>query len=439
MASSPRKRRQRGHDVLPAGFQWRDGRPRWIPSPSRRAAGWRGVDLKDAWGKWLPRARAIERAEEIARAVDAWAKGGAVPSQLIHIAPPGSDLAAASQVKGSPRSIRTLLEAYYATNKFKGGGRVKGLAPKTQADYRHKHNRFFEAMILRTRPELAGEALAQKVARLKALDIGILTPPMFGETGDNEIELAIDWLSENAGLHMAAGCLAAVSAWLGWCVKTARIWPTNPATSVEKPATDGRIRVATWDEIKALVAAAEAMNMPSIADAIILAIDLSWAQQDILALRWDQVSTDHRIRHRRIKTGQASNPPLLAIGRGRIAKILQRQADMPAKPMNVVVCERTGQAWTSDQFRRKFAEVRARAAKDCPSVTSFNFADTRDTAITIGIDAGLSTEQICSRSQHSPDRAAAIHAKHYGQIRQGVADKAGETLDAHFKEMGYVL
>src|SRR5581483_12041436 len=107
------KRRQRRHGDLPAGFVWREGRPRWVPSPARRKQGWRATDLKDAWGKWLPRGAAIEKAQAIADAVDRWVAGHAVPSAMVAIAPKGADLAGALGAALNPRSIGVLLDAYY--------------------------------------------------------------------------------------------------------------------------------------------------------------------------------------------------------------------------------------------------------------------------------------------------------------------------------------
>ncbi|GCA49265.1 T5orf172 domain protein [Sinorhizobium sp. KGO-5] len=49
---------------------WRDGRPRWEPSPTARSLGFKGRDLKDEEGNWLPLAEATAAAEEVNRKVD---------------------------------------------------------------------------------------------------------------------------------------------------------------------------------------------------------------------------------------------------------------------------------------------------------------------------------------------------------------------------------
>lgn len=38
--------------ILPAYLKWRDGQPRREPGPLLRAAGWKGISLKEE-GKWL--------------------------------------------------------------------------------------------------------------------------------------------------------------------------------------------------------------------------------------------------------------------------------------------------------------------------------------------------------------------------------------------------
>jgi hypothetical protein len=423
--SKAQPRRQRRHGDLPAGFKWRDGRPRWEPSPTRRGQGWKGCDLKNAWGKWLPKGEAITRAEALAGAVAAWAAGEPVAPGFANIAPAGALSAGAALSSLNPRSIGALLDAYFAGDKF------KRLAGRTQSDYRSKLKRFLETV--------AGAADPAKVAKLKALDVDVLLPPGFNEPGDFEIELAYDALRESAGEHMAHGVMATVSAWLSWCVKKKRIWPSNPAELVERSTPDGRIEVFEWPELVALVRAAEARGLPSIADAIVLAVDLSWSQQDLLALNWGQISADGHVKHRRIKTGVAGNPPLLAIGNARLELIRARWAPEKVRPTHVLICELTGKPWAADTFRHHFAEIRAAAAKEMASLAAKQFRDTRDTTVTYCIEGGLTLEETCSRTLHAPVRAQAVISKHYGAIRQGVTDGAAAKLDAHYKKMGYTF
>lgn len=51
------------HGVL--YFCWRAGRPRWIPPKKLRDLGYKGSDIKDDNGLWLPLEAALQRAREI--------------------------------------------------------------------------------------------------------------------------------------------------------------------------------------------------------------------------------------------------------------------------------------------------------------------------------------------------------------------------------------
>ena len=44
------------------GLKWRDGRPRWEPSPANRACGFAGMDLRDHAGGWMDRGAAMTTA-----------------------------------------------------------------------------------------------------------------------------------------------------------------------------------------------------------------------------------------------------------------------------------------------------------------------------------------------------------------------------------------
>lgn len=48
-------------------FVWRDGRPRWSPGAHTRSRGFKGKDLKDDDGNWLPLKKALLAAHELNR------------------------------------------------------------------------------------------------------------------------------------------------------------------------------------------------------------------------------------------------------------------------------------------------------------------------------------------------------------------------------------
>ena len=58
-------------------FLWRDGRPRWHPSPTLRFEGFKGKDLKDGDGDYLPLAEALREARRMNEEVDRQRQGRA--------------------------------------------------------------------------------------------------------------------------------------------------------------------------------------------------------------------------------------------------------------------------------------------------------------------------------------------------------------------------
>ena len=136
------RRKQRAHGVLPAGFVWRDGRPRWLPSPTRRAQGWRPVDLAvvSARGEkqWMTQGQAVDRAKAINAAVAAWTlRGEIVPPDMADFAPAGA-LDASRPSPGEARarrSIGALADAWLASPDFTLPREKGGLAESTKGDY----------------------------------------------------------------------------------------------------------------------------------------------------------------------------------------------------------------------------------------------------------------------------------------------------------------
>lgn len=471
------KLRPRG--LVPAGFQWRDGRPRWFAHDKLRAAGWKGVDLKDARGDWLPKGDAIERAEDIVKAVEGWKKGQAVPVAFESFAPQAATDGGALPAQLDPRSIGALLDKHMGVpGKTKGTWAippsVKFAKIKNQADRRSKLSRFVDVLAgYPTKPdprkatakELAEYERARALARSKS--IFTLEPPPYdprhtAQLGDNPLTDAYTILEAKAGHNMAYGVITEVSAWLNWCVKTERVIPANWATSVERTTPDGRIRVATWDELAALIAAADDLEKPSIGDAVILGVDLSWNQGDRLHLTWPQIK-DFRAHATRRKTGRKGATPLLeSLGKPRLAQIRERQAAMfgaEVQPTHVIICEATRQPYKADWYRSEFATVRAHAiamlqdqaakANDpdhaarlratADTLADLRDQDLRDTAVTVAYDAGLDMPEIASRTLHSLKRIEQVLEKHYGQISQHVADRGAQKLNAHLAEKGVKL
>jgi hypothetical protein len=478
VAKNPAKpaRAYRRHGQLPAYFQWRDGRPTWNPSEGLRKAGWKRCDLRDDRGQYLTMGAAIDRAALINDAVALWRDGLSVPIIHASIAPAGATAERPIIRRGEdPLSIGALFDEWAGVKApFKGGARTvltkpacedfAALRPATQRDYRNKLKRLID--VLAGYPVLPPADAAEAVRAYEQAVVDVRAESIFTLQADEDedgitdpLKQAYRILRKNAGPNMAAGVLTVAGVWLSWARenKTRRIH--NWASEVKRTGVSGRIRVLSWPELSHLIATAEAMGYPSIADAIVLGVDLSWSQIDRIDLTWDRVTTDDNGRLRaltrsqitdgpsaervgRTKTSRVGGTPFLSIGRDRIAMIKARQEKMAAHPTHVLWCETTAAPWKSDHYRHTFAEIRARAAETMPSLggkDGVKDQDLRDTGITICRQAGLTIDATCARSLQSRRRVLDLWDQAYGEIGPEIADAGADQLDAWMTEKRIAL
>lgn len=453
-------RRQRRHGALPAGFAAReqaDGsiRPRWIPEPNLRKAGWKGVDLKDRTGAWLSLGVAIERARLIARAASDWRQGIPLPTdapELIGVAPGVTRAEITAQVDARER-IGTLETAWLESREFTSN------APATQRDYKNKLMRLFDALAgfarMPARDDAAGQALrAANLAKVRAGSIFTLEP--YEEPGQDLVDPMYDayWaLHAAAGVNQASGVLAVASVWLNWIHDRRNRKVANWAKAVSRETPSGRIRPATLEELQVLVRVGDATGYEDVVDAAILAFDLSWSQIDVLQLTEDRV-VDYRAftgLDGRQKTGRVGGTPLTFIGRARLDLILERRKGEKIRPLKAQdrriirlkrdkeYTRKDGMEADSDRLRKRFAELRDLAKVDLASLETLTFADLRDTAVTFSRNAGLSDDQLASRTLQSRKNIADLHDKHYGEIGAEIADQGLVLLEAHYRKMGIAL
>src|SRR5262249_32575394 len=156
----------------------------------------------------------------------------------------------------------------------------------------------------------------------------------------------------------------------------------NPASSLGLEIVPPRIVVWTPAEVARMIELADAMGVPSVGDAVIVALHTGQRQGDVLTLEMPQIDG-----------GTAKFAPSKTFGRGgsrsavpltpqlaqRIAAIRERRAAARVAELGtrdlVILSERTGQPYDRNSFGKAFRPVREAAARDFPGLQDKWFLD----------------------------------------------------------------
>lgn len=390
---------------------WRNGRPRFSPGPKIRRLGFAGSDLKNDDGSWMD-----------LNAAAAWARAKQVEiDQARHKRRGASHERQGSKQRGGPiYTIEDLFEDYFRSPRLAGKTvedgkrRQRPLSPATIRDYRGKKN-----ALRKYDPDLWGSAVA-------ALDQPILVG-LYEE------------LWRDKGLSMARGMIAVLSAAITWGMRRGKVrLAANPARDLGMEMPAPRVRAGEPDEMRALVAAADAIGRPEIGDAVMLALWTGQRQNDRLALAHGGEDDAGRRVFRQSKTGAIVAIPKAPELEARLAAaMLRRQAvgNVVKLDPHVVLDEQVRRPFKPDHYRHVFADVRAAAILTCPSLADFQERDLRDTAVTWLARAGCTIPEICSITGHSLASATTI-LKHYLADHPELADSAIAKMIAWYGTKG---
>jgi hypothetical protein len=202
----------------------------------------------------------------------------------------------------------------------------------------------------------------------------------------------------------------------------------------------------TPEEVQIFAAVAEHMGWPSVGLAVQLNEWCGQRQGDILAMP-DAAYRAGRVSIRQSKTGAQVALPvdlvpslLDALETNRVRKIdARRAAEDKARERStaaihattLLIAESTGQAWKEDHFRHIFADVRAEAAKWCPSLERKQFMLLRHTAIVRNAEAGCDVAEIISISGHTMASANTILERYNVRTRAAAEGAFRRRLKAN--------
>lgn len=428
-------------------------RPRFVPGPREKAMGFKSRDLKHEDGRWfsLDEAHgfAVEKHKEIS---DQRKTGRKLKSPPV---PRG-------------RAFKDLWHAYTHSNEFRGNAAlgIKGLSPASQDSYKYW-----------IKPLSGTEASMRGPARdpepIWFAPIGSLDPIVL--KGLHETVMA------RHGKAMANSMMRVVSATLawgrlrGWLPKVNGQIVSNPASRLDLPSEDPRVRIGSDIEIRTLVEASDhvvvdGMPLSAIGDAVLTALFSGQRQSDVRAFAPGELSNT-RIELIQNKTKARVSIPMAPrlIERYATSRARRKKAGYVVERPNVVIHEQTGNAYHESTFGAHFravreaavagiidAEATARAqakhlaerrngdlpivwrVAPCSSLADFKFSDLRDTAVTWYARAGCTVPEIASITGHSLKSVYTI-LKHYLALDGHLADNAVAKLVDYMEREGMAV
>jgi hypothetical protein len=399
-------------------FRWRDGRPRWDPSPALRRLGYKGRDLKDASGRWLAFGPAIDAARAINAGIDRVRTEAGAPASSP--ANPG-----AVRV----RTMRDLFQSYRASRPF------AKLGDRTRSAYA-AHLKLLEAW--------CGDRRIGDVTRAAITE------------HHGEIEDARGLATANAIMRTLRLVLYYGMNELEWVDRN-----RMARTRFEMP--DGRLVLWTPAELGAFVAWADWLGCESQGDALVLGLLTGQRQADVFAMPPGAVA-DGQFSLVNRKTGTRAFVPYT---RPLAARIAVMRARKEQRWPNVafgheLVSSATGKPYPagSAEFGYEFRAVRALAAggwavediaralgdlppirrnlpaEPVPQILGKQWRDLRDTAVTWLFAAECTEAEIATITGHSLKTVRTILDKHYFVRHEQMAVRAGVKLDAYLAASG---
>lgn len=422
--------------TFPRFLKWRNGRPRWEPSPALRAKGYQGRDLKDAMGGWMTLWAACEAAQAINRMVD--------------------DGVAEAKGRPAARTLAALLDSVEALPKFRDNAPVE--------DARRKVRRL-------SRDTRAGYRGYFNIARAWAGDVpaGSITPA--------DAETFYDALVDERGHVTANRCIAAVSMAFAHGIDKLQWLTHNPFKAIDKVPEDGRLVMWGPAENIVFVQCADWLGWHDIADAHVVALMTAQSRIDILAMPELDLATDV-FRLPRHKTGQFAYVPStrLLVTRLRAARARKAQMFPGVAYRHEIINLETGAPYSLEgsRFGEKHRIVRAIASglqhsiemafplrlpsgngatavrsvnpppwstmpfTPLPTIWHKRFADLRDTALTLLLDATSGdVAKVANITAHSLRTVQRMADKHYFVRHEGMSRDAGGQLELLMARIGY--
>lgn len=428
------------------GLKWRDGRPRWEPSPANRACGFAGLDLKDAGGAWLDRGGAMAAADartlwasfvrEAMRDTDAGGKARGHLRRALELLPPLPD---DREARHRRQLVADLIERGRAVLEDREPDVTAALmaGPRTVAAM---VDGFFadRAALLEIKPatQRAYKSCGHRLkARFGARQVDEITP---GDLRDWHKDMVREVSIATANLTM--GATGAFFAWATW--QNPPWLATTPVQRLRLPKARGRRVFYTVAEETAFVSWCDANGFADVGDAFTACLWTGARQIDVCAAALPDLQrpTWRFVPIKTEKKEQVALPGILPVVAARVAR---RAAEAEASalrhigPAPFLWDPVAGRRHTSQSIGDRFREAKglALAARAVPDTFGLKtLQDTRDTCVTRLYAAGVTLARIGSWGGWSnPDK---ILREHYLTLLDHGAVEDGEKLRAWALDQG---
>ncbi|RVK75453.1 hypothetical protein CN154_15225 [Sinorhizobium meliloti] len=381
---------------------WRDGRPRFEPSPTLRKLGYKGEDLKTADGRWMTAGEALDWSNAFAKQLAGEKRKTRMKKTGRHEPTP---VPAAPALKPT-YPVRQLFDDWLNVSKNPS---IADRAENTMRDYRQKAKVFENHM-----PDVYA---AEAEALTKPICIGLY-----------------DVLRAKAGIATAAGAMRILGIALQWAMDRGKFpdMHVNPAHKLRMKVPDPRIRFATKQEMKVLVETADAMGAHEMGDMFTLAVWSGQRQGDRLEFQLAGREAG-RVIFRQAKTKVIVSMPEAPELKKRFTAAQKRRQTAEVISPYVILNEEDWKPFKADRYRRRYEDIRRAAAKVLPSLKTLRDQDFRDTAVTWLAMADCTIPQICAITGHSFKTANDI-LKHYLAMNPELADSAMAKMISWFEK-----
>lgn len=432
------------------GLKWRDGRPRWEPSPANRACGFAGMDLRDHAGGWMDRGAATTAADartlwarlvrEAMRDDGEGSKARSMLAAALERLPP-----APVEVEARHRRalVADLIERARAVIEAREPDLMpEGAAPRTGAAM--VEGFFADAQALKrisTASQRAYRVHSRKfIQRFGTRRVDTITLPQM-RAWYLDLQAEVSTATANA----AVGAAGAFFRWAMW--QDPQWIVASPAVGVGRQKSAGRRVFWTVEEERDFVAWCDANGFVDVADAATACLWTGSRQVDVAKAAVHELE-GATWRYVPQKTERKGQEALAGILEPLAVRVARRRAEADAAPLRHLNATpylwdyRMNRRHTSDTIGTRFREARRAAVAGGampPSFLDKTLQDTRDTCVTRLAAADVSLDRIASWGGWAVDTAKNILREHYLSLMDASALDSASKLHAWAKSQGVAL